>query len=575
MRTLLLVLFASFAFAQDQGPDVDPPGRAARLSYINGSVSFQPGGVDDWVPAEPNRPLTTGDRLWSDDNSRVEVNLGSSAFRLSSRTNFTFLNLDDKMAQIQLSLGTMSIRVRHLADDETIEIDTPQVAFTLLRPGEYRLEVNEQGDTTIVTVRGGDAEATANGQAFPVHAREQVRITGMDGSEPVLDRRAAPPTDPFDNFCQDRDRREDMSPSTKYVSRDMPGYADLDANGTWRTDPQYGAVWVPSSVAVGWSPYHFGRWVWVAPWGWTWIDDAAWGYAPFHYGRWAMVAGGGWGWYPGPVAVAPVYAPAMVAFVGGAGFGAALSIGGGGVAVGWFPLGPREVWVPSYHVSAAYITRVNVTNTVVTEVAVRNVYAGGGAVVYANQRVPGAVVAVRGDAFVGGGHIDAAVAVKVPVGAVERAQVMHAAPVAPVQAAVLGGRTPVTGGAHMPPPAAMNRPMVAKVAPPAAPVPFARQQEALKANPGQPLSRGAVRNLEAAQPVSRENIRPVNAAPNVSRPAAPTAPARTETVAPRANPPVVNRPEPKPEVKPEPKAEPSRPPAPAKKTTNTTKRTEK
>src|ERR1700722_14882794 len=200
-----LALFASLAIAQDSGQDVDPPGRAARLSYINGSVSFQPGGVDDWIPAEPNRPLTTGDRLWSDDNSRVELNLGSSAFRLSSRTNFTFLNLDDKMAQIQLSLGTLSVRVRHLADDETIEIDTPQVAFTLLRPGEYRLEVNEQGDATIVTVRGGDAEATANGQAFPVHAREQVRITGMDGSEPVLDRRAAPPADPFDNFCQDRD----------------------------------------------------------------------------------------------------------------------------------------------------------------------------------------------------------------------------------------------------------------------------------------------------------------------------------------------------------------------------------
>jgi hypothetical protein len=258
----------------------------------------------------------------------------------------------------------------------------------------------------------------------------------------------------------------------------------------------------------------------------------------------------------------------MVAFVGGAGFGAALSIGGG-VAVGWFPLGPREVWVPSYHVSAAYITRVNVTNTVVTEVAVRNVYAGGGAVVYANQRVPGAVVAVRGDAFVAGGHIDAAVAVRVPVGAVERAQVMHAAPVAPVQAAVLGGRTPVTGGVHMPPPAAMNRPIVAKVAPPAAPVPFARQQEALKANPGQPLSGGAVRNLQAAQPVSRPNIRP----------AAPVSPARTETVAPRVNPikPEVPRPEPKAE----PKAEPSRPPAreeraaPAKKTTKTTKRTEK
>ena len=172
VNVVLLSTLGLLAMAQDQ--DVDPPSRAARVSFINGNVSFQPGGVEDWIPAEPNRPLTTGDRLWSDDNSRIELNLGSSAFRLSSRTNFTFLNLDDKVAQIQLSLGTLNVRVRRLDDDETMEIDTPQAAFTLWRPGEYRIEVTEQGDATIVTVRGGDVEATANGQAFAVHAREQV-----------------------------------------------------------------------------------------------------------------------------------------------------------------------------------------------------------------------------------------------------------------------------------------------------------------------------------------------------------------------------------------------------------------
>ncbi len=446
MRKLLLALsLASLAFAQE-----DPPSRAARLSYIAGTVSFQPGGVDDWVPAEPNRPMTTGDRLWTEEGSRAEMNLGSAVFRLNSRTNFTFLNLDDKIAQVQLSAGTLNIRLRRLAEDESVEIDTPQVAFTLLRPGDYRIDVNEAGDATIVTVRGGDAEAKMENQAIPVHAREQARITTADGSAPAIDQRPAPPSDSFDNFCQDRDRREDLSPSGKYVSRDMPGYSDLDANGIWRTDPQYGAVWVPSTVPVDWSPYHYGHWVWIAPWGWTWIDDAPWGYAPFHYGRWAMI-GPAWGWIPGPVvAVRPVYAPAMVAFVGGPGFG---------VSVGWFPLGPREVWVPSYRVSAVYMTRVNVTNTVVTEVAIRN--AGVGAA-YANR---GAVVAVRGEAFAGGRHIDAAVAVRVAPG--EHLDVIHAAPGAPERAAVLGGRAPLAG-AHQPPAAVMNRPVVSRMTPPAA-----------------------------------------------------------------------------------------------------------
>jgi hypothetical protein len=566
MRKFLLALsLVSFAVAQvpnppgtepvNDAPAADPPSRAARLSYMVGTVSFQPGGVDDWVPAEANRPMTTGDRLWTEEGARAEMNVGSVAFRLNGRTNFTFLNLDDKTAQVQLSVGSLNVRLRRLADDEAVEIDTPQIAFTLLRPGDYRIDVNEAGDATVVTVRGGDAEATANGQAIPVHARQQARITGTEGSAPVIDQRPAPPADSFDNFCQDRDRREDLSPSGRYVSRETPGYADLDANGTWRSDPQYGQVWVPNTVPVGWSPYHYGHWVWIAPWGWTWVDDAPWGYAPFHYGRWAFV-GGVWVWVPGPVVavgVRPVFAPAMVAFVGGPGLGV-------GISVGWFPLGPREVFVPAYGVSAVYMTRVNVTNTVVTEVAVRGVYAGGGVgVVYANRAVPGAIVAVRGDAFVGGRPIGA-VAVRVSPGAVERAEIMHTAPLAPERAAVLGGRAPL-GGPHLPPAAVVNRPVVARMTPPAAPVPFARQQEALRANPGHPLAPGAVRNMQASRPA---NVRPagvpVNAAPVNNRPSTAPAAAATprpevrpeqhsEAPAPRANPPAAQNHEEKPQKK--------------------------
>ncbi len=468
------------------------------------------------MAAEPNRPMTTGDRLWTEEGSRAEMSLGSAAFRLNSRTNFTFLNLDDKTVQAQLSLGTLNVRLRRLADDETIEIDTPQAAFTLLRPGDYRIDVNEQGDATIMTVRGGDAEATANGQAVPVHARQQIRIAGI-GDAPSIDQRPAPPSDQFDNFCQDRDRRDDLSPSGKYVSRDIPGYSDLDANGTWRNDPQYGDVWAPSTVPVGWSPYHYGHWAWIAPWGWTWVDDAPWGYAPFHYGRWAF-AGGAWVWVPGPLgSVRPVYAPAMVAFVGGPGLGV-------GVSVGWFPLGPREVFVPAYGVSAVYMTRINVTNTMVTEVAIRN---GGVGVVYANRAVPGAIVAVRGDAIVGGRPIGA-IAVRVAPGAVERVEVLHAAAFAPERAAVLGGHVPLAG-AHLPPAAVINRPVVARMTPPPAPVPFARQQEALRANPGHPI---APRSLPSAV---RPNVRTAGVPP--------TAPVNRPAIAPAAKPEAAREPQ--------------------------------
>ncbi len=471
-------------------PANDPPSRAARLGLIQGDVTFQPGGVEDWVPATLNRPMTTGDRLWTEGGARAEVHLGSTAFRMNGRTNFTFLNLTDNIAQVQVSSGTLAVRVRRLDDQESIEIDTPQAAFSILRPGDYRIDVSEQGDSTIATVRGGDAEVTAGGRAFPLHPRDQVRVSEENG-QPVFDRRDAPVGDGFDNWCMDRDRREDRSESARHVSRDMPGYAELDGNGVWREDEQYGWIWAPR-VQVGWAPYHYGHWVWIEPWGWTWVDDAPWGYAPFHYGRWAFV-GAAWVWVPGPVAVRPVYAPALVAWVGGRNFGVGISIGG--PAVGWFPLGPREVWVPPYRYSPRYITQVNVTNTViVNRTVITNVNVTN--VTYVNRGVAGAVTAVSQGAMVSGRPVGAA-AVAVPPAIAARAEVGTYAAVAPQREAVLGGAAPVR---NAPPAAVMNRTFVARATPPPPPPSFAQRQTMLQSNPGRPLERGAVAQIQQSQP---------------------------------------------------------------------------
>ncbi len=525
MHSRILVLAAlagAFAFAQDAD---DPPGRAARLSYLSGTVSFQPGGVEDWVPATLNRPLTTGDRLWTEPGARAEANIGSAALRLNGKTNFAFLNLTDQTAQIQLSLGSLSVRLRRLDEQETFEIDTPQVAFSLLRPGEYRVDVNEEGDATVVTVRGGEGEASAGGQAFAIHPREQVRVTGTD--QPTYDRRTSPPADSFDLWCQERDRREDRSESGRHVSRDMPGYADLDEYGGWREYPEYGPVWIPRGVVAEWAPYHYGHWAWIAPWGWTWVDDAPWGYAPFHYGRWVFV-GGYWGWVPGPIAVRPVYSPAMVAWVGGPRFSVAVSVGGG-PAVGWFPLGYGEVWVPSYRASPRYFNRVNVSNTVVNNVQVTNVYnnvyvnrnVNVTNVNYVNQRVNGAVAAVPQSAMISGRSVSQA-GVRVPPGAAASGEIQTAAAAAPERAAVLGGRAPV---AAAPPAAIVNRTVVGRNAPPPAPVPFSQQQPALRANPGRPVDAGTLGQIQQSQPPPQRpafrRAMPPDSAPNINRPAPP------------------------------------------------------
>ena len=505
----LAILFLAASLAPAQPPDGagaqtgdDPPGRAARLSFLAGTVSFQPGGVEDWVPATLNRPLTTGDRLWTEGGSRAELHLGSAALRINGRTNLTFINLNDNITQVQVSTGSLSVRLRRLDDQENFEIDTPQVAFSLLRPGEYRVDVNEQGDATLVTVRGGQGELAAGGQLQPVRPRQQVRITGTGDAPPIFDARDAPVADPFDNFCQNRDRREDRSESARYVSREMPGYADLDEYGGWRQDPVYGSVWAPR-VEVGWAPYHNGHWAWIAPWGWTWVDDAPWGYAPFHYGRWAN-AGGAWVWVPGPIAVRPVYAPALVAWVGGPRFGVSLAIGGGVGAVGWFALGPGELWAPAYRASPRYFNQVNVSNTVVNRnVNITNVYNNvyvnktvNNNVTYVNQNVNGAVTAVPQNAMVSGRSV-AQASVRVPPNAVAAAQVQQAAFIAPQRGAVLSGAATTTVA---PPESVRNRAVVARSAPPPPPVSFAQQQSALQQNPGQPLNRAALSQIQSTQP---------------------------------------------------------------------------
>ncbi len=433
----------------------DPPSRVARLNFLEGSVSLQSSGHDDWTAAAPNYPLTIGDHLWADEGARAELHIGSTAIRMGSHTALAFLNLDDHMTQVRLSDGSISITIRNLAQDESYEVDTPNCAVSLLRPGAYRIDADPDRQVTSVTTRAGEAEITA-GAAFPVHPQQTAYVTGAD--QPATEVNAAAPPDDFDQWWMDRDAQLARRPPPRYVSPDMIGYEDLDMYGMWRDVPGYGPVWYPNAVAAGWAPYHYGHWVWVEPWGWTWVDDAPWGFAPFHYGRWAFI-GGVWGWVPGPVYAHPVYAPALVAWVGGPGFGTGLAFGvGGGVA--WFALGPREPFIPAYAVSAVYVNRVNMVE--VTHINVVNVTN----ITYVNRAVPGAVVAVSRSDFAASRPVGR-VAVAVPPAALARATVTtREFPVARQEA--LAARPVSTARVARPPAAIMNRPVVTKATPPAA-----------------------------------------------------------------------------------------------------------
>jgi hypothetical protein len=520
----------------------DPPSRVARLNFMQGSVSLQPAGTEDWLDANPNRPLTTGDQLWADEGARGELHLGSTSIRVSELTGISFLNVSDQAVQIQVAQGSADIRILHMWDNENYEIDTSNLAFTILRPGEYRVDVDPDGTQTIVTVREGAGEVTAGGQAYNLNGGQQYAFAGTDQVNYSAD--YLPDPGDFDNWCADRDHREDNAASARYISREVIGYEDLDAYGTWRMDPTYGAVWAPTGVTGDWAPYHTGHWTFVAPWGWTWVDDAPWGFAPFHYGRWAYV-GGGWAWVPGPVAVVgvggarvvvagggwgvrPVYAPALVGFVGGGGFSASIAIGGGAAGVAWIPLGPRDVWVPGYHTSAAYMTNVNVTSTtIVNRTQITNVYnttiinnntTNVTRITYSNQAAPGAVTAVPQAAFQGGRPV-ASSSVKVSAEEVSSPKVVSAKPIAPTAESVRGPARAAAASAR-PPAALASHPVVTKMVPSpkaipvghSAPLTPAAYKPATKPNARPNTSvKPATRPTIAAKPAGASGAKPANA----------------------------------------------------------------
>jgi hypothetical protein len=349
----------------------DPPGRVARLQYMSGSVSVQPRGTEDWVQGSANRPLTNADNIWADKDSRAELNLGTGLMRMNSETSLTLSNVSDEAAQVQLHQGTLNLHIRHLYGGEIYEIDTPNLAFTVTKSGDYRFDVDPSGDSTLVTVWKGEGEATGKGPAVKVKSGKQARFTG--GTSLAHQIQDAPRPDGFDEWCQVRDERADRSLSARYVAPGVVGYEDLDTYGTWREVPEYGMVWVPAAVAPDWAPYRYGHWVWIDPWGWTWVDDAPWGFAPFHYGRWVYV-GGYWGWAPGPYWVRPWYAPAMVAWFGGPGWGFGFEWGWGwgwgpGWGWGWAPLGWGEPFFPWWgRCSRGYFRNVNISNTHITNI---------------------------------------------------------------------------------------------------------------------------------------------------------------------------------------------------------------
>jgi hypothetical protein len=358
VKTLVVVLgsAAAAAYAKTENTDAqeDPPARVGRLSYVSGPVTLTDLQGQYPEAAIVNWPITSDDRLTTGRLGRAEIRIGSTAIRVDDDSVVDFLRIDDATIQVVVQRGSVALRLRNREKLGEIDLLTPRERIALEDVGRYRIDVDRNNGITSVSTFVGHARVTVDQTSFVVRSGQRGEISGQP---PVFHVIAAVP-DSFDDWVATRDRRDDASQSARYVSPETTGIESLDEYGEWRTVETYGAVWYPRSVFVGWAPYRYGRWAYIAPWGWTWIDDAPWGFAPFHYGRWVFV-GGAWGWAPGVYVARPVYAPALVAWYGYPGTSVSISIG---ASVGWFPLGPGEVFIPGYRCSRRYINGVNYTH---------------------------------------------------------------------------------------------------------------------------------------------------------------------------------------------------------------------
>ncbi|MEK6657836.1 MAG: DUF6600 domain-containing protein [Nitrospirota bacterium] len=451
---VLLLTIPSLNFAEEE-----PDDRVARLSLIKGDVSIQRADDKDWIAASVNMPLQTGDYIYSPKGARTEVQFDNSGYiRLSENTDLGILNLSDKIIQMKIGAGRATLA----AKEPHFEINTPNAAITPLSSGRYRIEVDEEGNTTL-TVQKGKAEISTSAGSISITENQKIKIEGDESPEYEI--ASAGEKDAWDEWNDKRDSALNAVKSREYVPAYVSGVEDLDTHGRWIMVTEYGYVWTPTVVEVGWAPYRTGRWVWRDPWGWVWVSYEPWGWAPYHYGRWAFVPSIGWCWVPRERVVVWRWRPAHVRFVTGPAW------------VAWVPLGPGEAYYWR-HTASAHVgvsINVNITN---------------------------AVTVVHHDTFVRGVRV----AAPLPLNPFKTGKIIAGPPlIVPTKASLSPLPAKVVPRYAVPSPKIVHRPVVVKTPAPPAPRLFSDKIKDIKTSKGMPVK--AVTAAPQTQPAKKGGIK--------------------------------------------------------------------
>jgi hypothetical protein len=297
-----------FASADDYTPNVTA--RVARIGFLRGDAKIKRIGSRDWERAAQNLPIVEGDEITTDANSRLEIQFDSRNYlRLTENSYLKITTLKDEGIAVSLSQGSLSLRV--LAFDKQrsyFEVDAPKTTVAVQRAGMYRVDAGEsrKPEVRVTVTDDGEARLYSENSGFVLRNGRSARIYlegNYAGEWETSD--AGRYADDFDTWALERDatiaKRLQNAAYDKYYDRDVYGAEDLSEYGEWIYTKKYGYVWRPFPNAVSdyanWSPYRYGHWRWVPPYGWTWVNDEPWGWATYHHGRWVYIDNG-WVWTP-------------------------------------------------------------------------------------------------------------------------------------------------------------------------------------------------------------------------------------------------------------------------------------
>lgn len=307
----LPLLFSGNVFADvydDYVPAVTD--RVARISVVRGDAQIRHADSQDWERVVPNLPIVEGDEIATDAGARLEIQLNTKNYiRLAENSYLKFTQLREVGIALSLPQGTLSLRVMEFDKDNAyIEIDAPDTTLAVQKPGLYRVDAGKKDDSEIrLTVAdGGEARVYSNNSGFTLRNGRSALIYIAGPSEGEWETNdASRYADEFDSWALERDaiiaKRLRDAHYDRYYDRDMYGAEELNEYGEWIFTRKYGYVWRPYRNAVSqysnWSPYRYGYWRWVPPYGWTWINDESWGWVTYHHGRW-LYDDGFWYWSP-------------------------------------------------------------------------------------------------------------------------------------------------------------------------------------------------------------------------------------------------------------------------------------